>query len=149
MPLEEEAQVEEWRGQQLPVLEQQRHEQASDAAVAVEVRVSGLELHVQEPGAHERRQRVVCVQVPLERAEHLAERLRRWRHVRGVAGAASADPALAATHLAGKLLCAPGAAHKSAPRSPPSWASNVSRSTRVACVPSICDESTASLRTNA
>jgi hypothetical protein len=35
--------------------QQQRHEQASDAPVAVEVGVDGLELHVQEPGAHERR----------------------------------------------------------------------------------------------
>jgi hypothetical protein len=50
VPFEEEAQVEQRLGQQLPVLEQQCHEQASDAAVAVEVRVDGLELHVQEPG---------------------------------------------------------------------------------------------------
>ena len=112
MPLEEEAQVEERLGQQLPVLEQQRHEQASDAAVAVEVGVDDLELYVQESGTHERRQRVVCVQVLLERAEHLAQHLRRWRHVRGVAGTASADPVLAATHLARKLLGAAQAAHE-------------------------------------
>jgi hypothetical protein len=43
VPLEEEAQIEERLGQQLPVLEQQRHEQAPNAAVAVEVRVDGLE----------------------------------------------------------------------------------------------------------
>ena len=116
MSLEEEAQVEERLGEQLPVLEQERHEQATDAAVAVEVGVDGLELHVQESGAYQRRQRVVGVQVLLEGAEHLAERVRWWRHVRGVAGSASADPVLAATHLAGELLGAADAAHESSMR---------------------------------
>jgi hypothetical protein len=37
------------------VFEQQRHEEASDAAVAIEVTVDGFELHVRESGAHERR----------------------------------------------------------------------------------------------
>jgi hypothetical protein len=53
------------------------------------------------------------VEVLLERAEHLAERVRRWWHVRGVAGATPADPVQAATHLAGKLLGATHAAHQS------------------------------------
>ena len=86
---------------------------ATPKAVAIEVRVDGLELHVQEARAHERRQRVVSVQVLLERAEHFAERVRRWRYIRGVAGPASADPILAAAHLAGQLLGAANAAHES------------------------------------
>ena len=55
VPLEEEAQVQERRRQELPVLEEQRDQQSSDAAVAVEVGVNGLELNVEQSRAHERR----------------------------------------------------------------------------------------------
>jgi hypothetical protein len=43
----------------------------------------------------------------------LAERVRRWRHVRGLPGAASVHPILAATHLSGQVLVAAHAAHES------------------------------------
>jgi hypothetical protein len=53
------------------------------------------------------------VQVLLERAEHFAKRMRRWRHVRRVAGATPADPVVAATHFTGQLFCATHTPHES------------------------------------
>jgi len=64
-------------------------------------------LHVQESRAHERWECVVCVEVLLEGAQHLAERVRRGRHVRGVAGTTSADPVLAAAYFAAGSFSAP------------------------------------------
>ena len=46
MSLEEEAQIQERLREELPVLQKQRDQQPADAAVAVEVRVDGLELNV-------------------------------------------------------------------------------------------------------
>ena len=69
MALEEKAQVKQRLGEQLPVLQQERDEQATDAAVAVEKRVDSLELDVHEGGADERRQVVVAVDVLLKIAE--------------------------------------------------------------------------------
>jgi len=67
--LEEKAQVKQRLGEQLPVLQQERDEQATDAAVAVEKRVDSLELDVHEGGADERRQVVAAVDVLLKIAE--------------------------------------------------------------------------------
>jgi hypothetical protein len=67
--LEEEAQIEERLGEQLPVLEQQRDEQAADATVAVEIGVDGFELHVHERGADEKRKLRLAVNVLLEVAQ--------------------------------------------------------------------------------
>ena len=69
MALEEKAQVKQRLGEQLPVLQQERDEQATDAAVAVEKRVDSLELDMHEGGADERRQVVVAVDVLLKIAE--------------------------------------------------------------------------------
>ena len=69
MALEEKAQVKQRLGEQLPVLQQERDEQATDAAVAVEKRVDSLELDVHEGGADERRQVVAAVDVLLKIAE--------------------------------------------------------------------------------
>ena len=104
MPLEEEAQVEERLGQQLPVLEQQRHEQAPDPAVAVEVRVDGLELHVQQPRAHERGQLSSPWRYFSKAPSSSPSACGGGGTYARVAGAAAADPVLAASHLAGQLL---------------------------------------------
>ena len=48
MAFEEEAQVEERAREQAPVFEQQRHEQTTDASVAVEVGMDGLEPCVEQ-----------------------------------------------------------------------------------------------------
>ena len=69
MALEEKAQVKQRLGEQLPVLQQERDEQATDAAVAVEKRVDSLELDMHEGGADERRQVVAAVDVLLKIAE--------------------------------------------------------------------------------
>jgi len=82
------------------VLAQQRDEKPPDAAVAVEVGMDGLELHVEQPGTHERRQRVIGMDVLLERTEHMG----RWWYVGGIARPAAADPVLAAPYLARQLV---------------------------------------------
>ena len=51
------------------MLQQERDEQATDAAVAVEKRVDSLELDMHEGGADERRQVVAAVDVLLKIAE--------------------------------------------------------------------------------
>src|SRR5205807_4929523 len=98
--LEEKAQVQQRLGEQLPVLQQERDEQATDAAVAVEKRVDGLELDVHERGADERRQVVVAVDVLLKIAEKTCQLLGRRRDENGVARTSAADPVLAASQLA-------------------------------------------------
>lgn len=55
------------------MLEQQGDEQTPDAPITVEVRVDGLELHVQQTRAHQWRQRVIAMYVFLEGAQQLAE----------------------------------------------------------------------------
>ena len=74
--LEEEAEVQQRMRQQLPVLEQQRDQQTADAAVAIEIRVDGLELHVREADAHQRRKLVVGMEVLLEVAQQPGQLLR-------------------------------------------------------------------------
>jgi len=55
MALEEQTQIEQWRGQLLPMLEQQCNEQPTDAAITIEVGMDGLELNVRQPNTHQRR----------------------------------------------------------------------------------------------
>ena len=99
MALEEEAQIQERLGEQLPVLEQQRDEQAADAAIAVEIGMDGFELHVHERGADERRELRLAVDVLLQVTQERAQLLRRrWNEDR-VARAGAADPVLAAAQF--------------------------------------------------
>ena len=69
--LQEEAEVEQRARQQPPVAKEQRDQQASQTAVAVEVGVQGLELCVQEANPDEWRQVAVIVDGTLELAEQL------------------------------------------------------------------------------
>src|SRR6266498_5290977 len=111
--LEEPAQVQERQREHLPLTEQERHEQPSDAPVAVEERVDRLELRVGEPGVHERRERLI-VQELLEVAENVHE-LPRWRrHERRVSDrrGAGADPVLRPPELARIAMLATHALHE-------------------------------------
>jgi hypothetical protein len=60
-----------------------KRSRAADAAVAVEVRMDGLELHVHECGADQRRELIVAMDVLLEIAQEPAQLLRRRRHEDG------------------------------------------------------------------
>ena len=74
--------------------------------------MDGLELRVQEPGAHECGRSVGSVEVGLESAEQLGENVRRRRHVDRIPRATTADPVLAAPNLARQLLSAAYATHE-------------------------------------
>src|SRR5690606_1273734 len=67
MAFEVEAEIEEGLREESPILEEERHQEPSDAPVAIEERVNRLELHVKEARSDERRQIVVRVDVALER----------------------------------------------------------------------------------
>ena len=96
------------------MLEQEGDEQSPDAAIAVEIRVDGLELDVSEADPHERRERVFGVEVPLEVAEQRRDFFgRRWNE-RGVARPGAADPVLAMANLARLLVGGANVAHEAA-----------------------------------
>ncbi len=80
--------------QQPPMVKEQCHQKSPDAAVAVEVGMERLELDVDQPCPHERRQMIHCVNVVLERAQHRAEKMGRRRDECSVAGASATDPVL-------------------------------------------------------
>ncbi len=98
MTLEEEAQVQQRTGQQPPVLEQQRHKQATDTPVSVEVRMDRLELNVNQACSDHGRKSVVRMHVAFKICEHAGQEIRWWWHVDRVAGPTATDPVLGATH---------------------------------------------------
>lgn len=68
---------------------------------------------MEQARANERVQRgIFRVEVLLERAQHLAESMRRRRDVHGVARATATDPVLAAPDLARRLFGSPHTAHQ-------------------------------------
>jgi hypothetical protein len=69
--------MKERRFQKIPMLEQERDEQPPDAAVAIEVGVDGLELHVREADPYERGKLVLGVQVLLDGKGSYTEEARR------------------------------------------------------------------------
>ncbi len=80
------------RGQALGSRFPRSLEKAADAALSIDIRVDSLELHVQEARAHERVQCALVVEILLEGAQHLAERVRWRREVHRVPRAAAVDP---------------------------------------------------------
>ena len=102
--LEVEAQVEQRARKLAGLLEHQRDDQSADPAVAVEEGMDGLELHVREGRADERRQAVLGVDELIQLA-HAGQHLVRGRgHIMRQARARTADPVLRAPELAGLLL---------------------------------------------
>ena len=86
------------------VVQQQRHEQASQTAVAVQEGMDGLELHVRQPRPDEDGEPVVSgVQEALERRHAVGHGGVGRRHEDGVAGPGPADPVLRAAEFAGGL----------------------------------------------
>jgi hypothetical protein len=71
MALEEQAEVEQGRLQQSPVLQEQRDEEATNPAIAVEIGMGGLELDVRQARPHQRRQVILRMQIFLQIAEHI------------------------------------------------------------------------------
>ena len=99
--LEVGAQVEERRGQHAARHQQERDQEASDAAIAVEEGVDRLEVGVGDGGVHERRQGLV-VEEPLPGGEARHQLIGRGRDVGRVVHRAArrSDPVLAAPELA-------------------------------------------------
>ena len=114
MALEEQAEVQERRTQETPMLEQERDQQPADATVSVEIGVDGLELRMGQTGTHERRKFVVRMQVPFEIPKQFGECMGRWRHIDRDAWSASANPVLASPHRAWLLASASYAVHQPA-----------------------------------
>ena len=108
------AQVEKGFRQEAAGDEQQRNEQAADAPVAVEKRMDGLELRVDERGVHQRREGVVVKELlPLPKAGH--QLAGRRGNVPGVLEDASGrtDPVLGAAKLSRGSRVSPDAPHQS------------------------------------
>src|SRR3546814_6221823 len=83
------------------VAQDQRDQQAAEAAVAVAEGVDGFELHVRERGLDQRR-RVVgrCMQEGLERGQCIIQGFGRRRHEMGERRGRAADPDLGLAELA-------------------------------------------------
>ena len=94
----------------------ERDQQSSDAAVAVEIGMNGLELHVNDAEAHERRQAILRVKVLLQIAEERGQFFRWRRNEGGVSRPRPADPVLTAADLARLLVRAAHSSHQSAVR---------------------------------
>src|ERR1700722_8376775 len=77
-------------------------------AVAVEKWVNGLELDVDQARSDEQRQiGPFVVQEKFEVIHAFGNRVRRWGHEGGVAGASTADPVLAPAEFTGLLIAPP------------------------------------------
>ena len=113
-PPERHAEVEQWLFEQAPVLDEQRDQQPPNAAVAVQERVDGLELHVREPSAHQRRQVAVGMPPPLQRRQRGRNVLGRRRNEAGGTRTPAADPVLRPPNLPRQLVAAADAAHQDA-----------------------------------
>ena len=94
------------------MFQQQGDEQTADASVAVQVWMDGLELDMQQAGAHQRRQGVFAVHVVLEVTELIGKDMVRRGHEDRVAGPGAADPVLAPTHLTRLVLRSANAPHQ-------------------------------------
>lgn len=109
MFLEEQARVEHRLAQHTVGDQLQHDQQAPEAAVAVEKRVNGLELHMRQRRLDERRRGLrLVVEEALERREAVLQRIGRRRHECRVAGPRTAYPHLRAPHLAGCLAASAG-----------------------------------------
>lgn len=101
-------------------MQQQRDQQAAEAAVAVEEGVDRLELHVGERGPDQRGGRLggprtgagPAVQKGLEGRHAGLDFVGRRRHEVGAARSRATDPVLRAPELARQLLAAPRAGHQ-------------------------------------
>ncbi len=92
--------------------QQERDQQPTQAAVAVEERVDRLELDVDETGFDEQREvRPLLMQEQLKGAHAIENELRRRRNKSGGAGARAANPVLTRAELAW-LFVAPAALGK-------------------------------------
>src|ERR1700733_13312884 len=94
------------------MLEQQRNEQPTDTAIAVEVGVDGLKLNMRQPDTNQRRQPTfrmkIFLQVPQERRHLLGWSGNKY----GIARACPANPVLTATNFAWMLTDAADSAHQ-------------------------------------
>src|SRR5450756_2541650 len=103
--LEKQAQIEERLPEHSVVAEQQRDQQAADAAVPVQERMDRLELRVGEPGPDEMRQALaIVVNEMLESGDTLRHLGVRRRHIVRVARPRAADPILRTSELPGILV---------------------------------------------
>ena len=121
---QEEAQVQQRALQHAALHEQQRDQQTPDTAVAVEERVDRLELSVRQSDERQRRLEP-AVQEYLQVPDRVWQAIGWRRHERSVL--------VSATSSGGAAICAP--------------TSLASTSSRLDCVPSIWELSTASRRT--
>ena len=71
MTLEKEAEVKQRRLQQPPMLKKQGDEQATDAAIAIEIGMDGFELHMGQTCPYQRGQVVLRMHILLERPEQV------------------------------------------------------------------------------
>ena len=68
MPFEEQTDIEQGGIQQTPMFQEQGDEQPSDPAIAIQIGMDRLELHVKQPCADERRELILSVDVLFKRA---------------------------------------------------------------------------------
>ena len=94
------------------MLEQQRDEQPTDTAIAIEVGMDGLKLNMRQPDANQRRQPAFRMKILLKVRQERRQFLGRGGYKNGVARACPANPVLAAANFAWLLIGSADSAHQ-------------------------------------
>ena len=86
------------------MLQEQCNQEPADAAIAIQVRMDGFELHMQQARSNQRMQRIFCMDVFFQGTKQIVQQMWGRRYIDCIPGASSADPVLAAPDLSWGLI---------------------------------------------